>query len=114
MKMEREKTQIERRRYPRLPIKIKFFCHDSTPKEGDGLLHFYSKDLSCGGVFLKGETSISPGNVLHMDFKLPENEQTITVSGVIIRKNDEGVAIRFLTLNIDEFETVENFVTNQL
>ena len=105
---------IEKRRYPRVPIKIEFFCHDSEPKEGDGLLHFHSSNLSCGGVYLTGNTGFTVGNILHMDFKLPDNEQKISVSGVIVRKDEEGMGIRFLTLTIDEFERVENFVNDQL
>ena len=100
----------ERRRYPRLPIEIKFFCKSPSPVEGDGLLHFYSRDLSCGGVFLKGKTNLAPGKVLHLDFKLPEHDQTISVSGVVIRATEEGMGIRFLTLNINEFEMVEDFI----
>ncbi len=113
-KKKENESIIEKRRYPRLPIKIKFYQHDNELIKGDGLLHFFSKNLSCGGVYLKCDSSLSPGNILHMDFKLPENDQIITVSGVIIRKDPEGVGVRFLTLTIDEFETVESFVNSRL
>ena len=110
----KDKSIIEKRRYPRIPIKIEFYCHDTEPKKGDGLLHFHSSNLGCGGVYLKGDTGFSVGNILHMDFKLPDNDQTISVSGVIVRKDEEGMGIRFLPLTINEFETVENFVNEQL
>jgi hypothetical protein len=105
---------IEKRKYPRLPIKINFFCHNPVPKEGDGLLYFNSRDLSCGGVYLQGDISLNPGSILHMDFKMPNIDKLISVSGVVIRKDTTGLAIRFLTLNIDEFELVENFITSQM
>jgi len=114
VKKKNDESIIEKRRYPRIPIKIKFYCHDTKSQEGDGLLHFFSRNLSCGGVYLKGNSSFAMGNILHMDFKLPENDQTITVSGVIVRKDDDGLGVRFLTLNIDEFESVENFVSSML
>ncbi len=114
MQKKDTESKIEKRRYPRLPIEIKFHCYDREPKHGNGLLHFYSKNLSCGGVYLKGDTSFNIGSVLHMDFKLPGLKQIISVSGVIVRKEENGLGVRFLTLNIDEFETVENFVNEYM
>jgi len=111
---EKNNLDSDRRRYPRIPIEIKFFCKSPAPSQEDGLLHFYSRDLSCGGVFLKGKAILNPGNVVHLDFKLPEHDQTISVSGVVIRATDDGMGVRFLTLNINEFEMVEDFVNDML
>ena len=105
---------IEKRKYPRLPMKINFSCHNPIPKDRGGLLYFNSRDLSCGGVYLQGDISLNPGSILHMDFKIPSIDRLITVSGVVIRKDTTGLAIRFLTLNIDEFELLKNFITSQM
>jgi len=107
---------IEKRKYPRIPLKITFQCLSKVAENTseDGLLHFHSKDLCCGGVFIEKGLEFQEGTILLMKFKLPEKEKLINVKGLVLRTNDDGAGIRFLTLNIDDFESIDNYINQYL
>ncbi len=107
---------IEKRKYSRIALKVKFQCesHPTITPQEDGLLHFYSKNLCCGGVFVECCSELTEGTILLMEFKLPKKEKTITVKGLVLRTNDKGFGIRFLTLNIDDFEFLDDYVNQCL
>jgi hypothetical protein len=107
---------LEKRKYPRIPVKIKFVCKKNSAISGvqDGLLEIYSKDLSSSGVLLEQCPGFSEGYLLEMEFTLPSSTELMKVKGLIIRKDQYGSGVRFLTLNMTDFETIDSFISKNL
>ena len=107
---------IEKRKYPRIPIKIQFECEprQNDTSVGDGLLHFHTKDLCCGGIAVDQHLDFPPGSILHMKFNLPDNPNPIKVRGLVIRINKDSAGIRFMTLDINDFESIDNYVNRHI
>ncbi len=107
---------VERRKYPRIPVKIKLDCE--IPQTGetsfDGLLHFQSKNISSGGVFLEGVKNLPEGYVVSIEFKLPEVKKPFTVKGIVVWTGRRGAGVRFMTFNIDDFETITKYIDKSL
>ena len=107
---ETDKDYIEKRKYPRLPIKITFQCEPHADTE-DGLLHFFSKDLCCGGVFLEENPDIAEGSILNMEFNLPDAEDTVDTCIIVVEVNVDGetMVIGALADSVQEvFELAED------
>lgn len=101
---ETEKNGAEKRRYPRILIRIK--CMGETSK-------YYSRDISCDGIFLNECDKLEQGSVLSVEFKMPDNRKLIQVKGIIVWKSKEGSGIRFLTLSTSDFEIIKNYIDKQ-
>lgn len=116
LKNDNNEHHIERRKYPRVPVKIKLDCE--IPQTGetsfDGLLQFQSKNISSGGVFLEGIKNLPEGYVVCIEFKLPEIEKSFTVKGIVIWSGKRGSGVRFMTLNIDDFEIITDYIDRSL
>ena len=107
---------LEKRKYPRIPVKLKFICKNTSAVSAthDGLIEIYSRDLSSSGVYLEQCSGFSEGYLLEMEFFLPSTNEPIKVKGLIVRKDSHGSGVRFLTLNMTEFETMDDFVNTNL
>ncbi len=71
--------------------------------EDESINTFLMRDLSSGGAYLLTEKEIPEGSKVKVRFSLPFNRLTqlagkkiaVTVEGVIVRRESEGVGIRF-------------------
>ena len=102
---KKNNENADKRKYPRIAIKIK--CRGEKAK-------YYSKDLSCDGIFLLKCTGYEPGNILTMEFKVPSDKKLIKVRGIVVWLSKEGTGLRFLTISNDDYEIISNFVDKQL
>ena len=107
---------IEKRKYPRLHLRIKLDCElsqVSTPSIY-ALIQFNSKNISSGGVFVEGIKNLPEGQVINLEFSMPEDDKTINVKGLVMWSDNTGSGVRFLTLGIDEFEMISDYVRENM
>ena len=102
---ESKNVGANKRKYPRILIRIK--CKGESAK-------FFSRDISCDGIFLNKCMELDPGSVLSMEFRMPDNRKNIKVKGIIVWKDKEGAGIRFLTLSTGDFEIIRDYVNKQI
>ncbi len=102
---ELKNTGADKREYPRILIRIK--CKGETVK-------FFSRDISCDGIFLNKCTELESGSVLTMEFSMPDNRKKIQVKGIVVWKSKEGSGIRFLTLSTGDFEIIRDYINKQI
>lgn len=113
---DESKSFIEKRKYPRVPARVRLDCElaqTGTPSVY-GLLQFHSRNISSGGIFLEGVKNLPEDYILSIEFKLPENEKLFTVKGLVVWTNDHGSGIRFMTLDINDFETITEYINKSL
>ena len=102
---ESKNTGADKRKYPRILIRIK--CKGETAK-------FYSRDISCDGIFLNKCMELDQGSVLSMEFRIPDNRKNIQVKGILVWKDKEGAGIRFLTLSTSDFEIIRDDINKHM
>jgi len=107
---------IEKRKYPRIPVRIKLDCELSqvTATSVYGLLQFNSRNISSGGIFLEGIKDLPEGHVLNLNFTLPIYDKPVSVKGLVLWTGERGSGIRFLTLGMEDFDMITEFVNEHL
>ena len=91
---EIEKSQqpksTEHRKHPRKPSKIAVdFSIDDFP------FSQFIKNISRGGAFIETELPFLTDKELSMTFTLPDYEDSIKISGKIVRTDSKGIGIQF-------------------
>lgn len=79
----------EKRHTYRKPYDVSITYSDSTTLYRDKI-----SDISTGGMLIHTDRLIPPGQIVRITIPLPR-QNYITVPGEVIRKNPEGLAIRF-------------------
>jgi uncharacterized protein (TIGR02266 family) len=115
----------ERRKYQRILIDTEILCFKSPEdrKRGTGVLYFFSKDISVGGIFLKTAIHLEAGSVVYLKFSLPGLSKTITtqarvinVKGKVVRVNKDdsenvpGMGVEFQHMGFEDKKLIEAFV----
>lgn len=97
-------TLFEERAYGRkfLTVPIEFV-------EGGKLYKEFTKDISAGGVFIrtKKNKNFTEGQKISMVFLLSDSQKPYKLSGLIVRVEDEGVAVRFENISAIECVSIE-------
>ncbi len=111
-----DKKYIEKRKHPRIPVRINFSCEISQVNASSvyGLLQFNSRDISSGGIFLEGIKKLPEGHVLNLDFTLPIYNKPVSVKGLVLWTSNRGSGIRFLSLDMEDVDMINEFVTEHL
>lgn len=123
-------TQAERRRYPRVPLKLRleYQCLEKgkvTPSEKK-----LAKDLAAGGLAMISENPLSPNQLLMLTLFLPQPEkrEAIEQGGTVPaedstpvnilsrvawcarREGDFEVGVQFLDMDRDDRKTMKAFL----
>ena len=64
----------------------------------------FLRDISKGGVFMETRVPLSMGAEIAMSFPMPKKNQSLKVTGIIVRVSPEGVGIQFKRL--EEMEKI--------
>lgn len=116
---------VERRKHPRVKLKAEVLCYkvDEDNKKGTGILHFYSKDMSVGGIFLQTGIPLEVGSIVYLKFSLPGLPEPVTTRARIIGTQGRvtrisnsgtekitGMGIEFQFLGYDERKLIDAFI----
>ena len=87
---------IERRQHPRAPIGI--IVRVLT---AEGARHFYSKDISMGGIFLMADQPLLEETHISLEIYLPLVSMPVRVNGEVVwlqRQAPSGFAVKFTNI----------------
>lgn len=107
----------EKRLFPRRPIRTQVVFENT---DSEGVLYFFSTDISAGGLFLETDFPIRLGTQVFLRFSLTPNAKPIQATGEVIRvmraENKEvgpgkvGIGIRFVYIHPLDRELIQEFI----
>lgn len=106
----------EKRLYPRKPIRTQVVFEN---EDSEGVLYFFSTDISAGGLFLETDLPIRLGTQVFLRFSLMPKARPIQATGEVVRvmrdQNEGGdgklgVGIRFIYIHPLDRELIQDFI----
>ena len=73
----------------------------------------YILDINQNGAYIETNESFAVGQQMKLTFASPSSRKPLDITGEIIRKDGQGVGIRFQNLSDNELQTIRSFVENQ-
>lgn len=97
---------IEKRQFKRVPLNV--------PVEavaGGRTLRYESRNISVGGLLLRGEETLLENDTFEMSFRLPGRAEPVRVTGIVQHVSPEAfMGVRFKELAADVRAAIERFV----
>lgn len=107
----------EKRLYPRRPIHTQVVFEN---EDSEGVLYFFSTDVSAGGLFIETDMPIRLGTQVFLRFSLTPKAKPIQATGEVVRvMRDEnvetgrgkvGIGIRFVYIHPLDRELIQEFI----
>ncbi len=110
------KTKKEKRLYPRRPIRTQVVFEN---EDSEGMLYFFSTDISAGGLFLESDLPVKLGTQVFLRFSLAPKARPIQATGEVVRvmrdQNESGqgkvgIGIRFIYIHPLDRELIQDFI----
>lgn len=70
-------------------------------------------DLSLGGVFLKGSSTLQPGDSCLIRLKPLPSDTEITAHGIVVRVSKNGMAFKFTSMTIDSLLVLQTMLVDE-
>jgi c-di-GMP-binding flagellar brake protein YcgR len=123
LEFPKEITRMERRAYPRLPVRLEAYY--SEIHAGSGELAFtpsLALDISAGGILMETRRACPQETLVRLKFQIPigDREEEVVVVGRIARSLHTGslgnhqVGVEFIDISPRLQESVVRFVTGKL
>ncbi|KAB2840390.1 hypothetical protein F9K50_05915 [bacterium] len=110
------KTKKEKRLYPRRPIRTQVVFEN---EDSEGVLYFFSTDISAGGLFLESDIPVKLGTQVFLRFSLTPKARPIQATGEVVRvmrdqneagQGKVGIGIRFIYIHPLDRELIQDFI----
>lgn len=119
---------MERRKFMRVNFSGDVYCKIWVVKEDDKCLPLLSdekkfkkvekKNISCGGVCIITEESISPQTIVFMNIKLPNLTSAVFVVGEVAwskkRNSNFEIGIKFLKVADEDYFKISDFTIGKI
>lgn len=111
------KPKPEKRLYPRRPIRTQVVFEN---EDSEGMLYFFSTDISAGGLFIQSDHPIELGTQVFLRFSLTPKSKPIQATGEVVRvMRDEkedgeskvGIGIRFIYIHPLDRQLIQDFIS---
>lgn len=97
---------IEKRQFKRVPLNVTV---EATA--GGRTLRFESRNISVGGLLLRGDETLHENDTFQMRFRLPGHNELIAATGVVQHVSPEAfMGVRFSELSEDVRQAIESYV----
>jgi uncharacterized protein (TIGR02266 family) len=97
---------IEKRQFKRVPLNV---AVEATA--GGRTLRFESRNISVGGLLLRGDETLHENDTFQMKFRLPGRNEMIAATGVVQHVSPEAfMGVRFSELSEDVRRAIESYV----
>jgi len=73
----------------------------------------YILDINQNGAYIETNESFAVGQHMKLTFASPNSRKPLDITGEIIRKDGQGIGIKFQNLSDLELQTIRSFVENQ-
>ncbi|MEN8190231.1 MAG: PilZ domain-containing protein [Thermodesulfobacteriota bacterium] len=72
----------------------------------------HSRDISLDGIFIQTDAPLEIGQFCELDITLSgtSSKLQLTVKGRVVRREDQGIAIKFTEFDIDSYIHLKNLV----
>ncbi len=107
----------EKRLYPRRPIRTQVVFEN---EDSEGVLYFFSTDISVGGLFIESDVPIRLGTQVFLRFSLTPHSKPIQATGEVVRvmRNEKqpegrgkvGIGIHFIYIHPLDRELIQDFI----
>jgi uncharacterized protein (TIGR02266 family) len=106
----------EKRLYPRRPIRTQVVFEN---EDSEGILYFFSTDISAGGLFIESDIPIKTGTQVFLRFSLTPKSKPIQATGEVVRvmkhekKDGEGkvgIGIRFIYIHPLDRQLIQDYI----
>lgn len=105
----------EKRLYPRHPIRTQVVFEN---EDSEGVLYFFSTDVSEGGLFINSDVPIKLGTQVFLRFSLTPNTKPIQATGEVVRVMREekksqgkvGIGIHFIYIHPLDRQLIHDFI----
>lgn len=99
--------------YPRRFFRINYVTR-ATVMVADASFEAMTDNLSAGGIFLRTEYSLPVGTPATIHFDIPNTSHpSITIKGEVIRRNQQGLAFEFKSLDYYTFTNLKAFIKHK-
>jgi hypothetical protein len=98
----------DKRRQPRKDCLINVNMRLQGPR-----FNSYILDINQYGAYIETNETFDVGQQMKLTFASPNSREPLDITGEIIRKDGQGVGIRFQNLSNNELQTIRSFVENQ-
>ena len=113
------KSKQEKRLYPRVPIRTQVVFEN---EDSEGVLYFFSTDISAGGLFIETEIPIKAGTQVFLRFSLTPRSKPIQATGEVVRvmrdqedegkpKGKMGIGIQFIYIHPLDRQLIQDFIS---
>lgn len=124
----RPKSTQNKRLYPRRPIRTQVVFEN---EDSEGMLYFFSTDISAGGLFIETDIPIKLGTQVFLRFRLTSQSKPIQATGEVVRVMKEqhttkttndplktesakiGIGIRFLYIHPLDRQLIQDFIEDK-
>jgi c-di-GMP-binding flagellar brake protein YcgR len=97
---------IEKRQFKRVPLNVTV---EATV--GGRTLRFESRNISVGGLLLRGDETLPENDTFQMSFRLPGRNEIITTTGVVQHASPGAfMGVRFGELSDEVRQAIESYV----
>ena len=110
----------DKRKYIRVPVKVQVFLRD---EDVSGVVYFYSRNLSTGGIFLETELYLDEGSIVDIEFTLPNYPKFIDIKAKIVWTvpdnwdpaiHPPGMGLEFIKLSEENKKIIENYIASKI
>jgi len=108
----------EKRLYPRRPIRTQVVFEN---EDSEGVLYFFSTDISAGGLFIESDIPIKLGTQVFLRFSLTPKSRPIQATGEVVRvmkdenpgerKGKVGIGISFIYIHPLDRQLIQDFIS---
>jgi uncharacterized protein (TIGR02266 family) len=109
-------TKKEQRLYPRVPIRTQVVFEN---EDSEGVLYFFTTDVSAGGLFVETEVPIKLGTQVFLRFSLTPRAKPIQATGEVVRvmrdhkdkqKGKLGIGVQFVYIHPLDRQLIQDFI----
>ncbi len=73
----------------------------------------YILDINQYGAFIETNEDLTVGQQMSLTFASPNSRESLNITGEIIRKDTQGVGVRFQNLSNNELQIIRSFAENR-
>jgi len=97
---------VEKRQFRRAVLSVPV-----DVEAGERSFRLYSRNISVGGMLLRGEETLEENQTFRMKFNLPGRNEAISVGGIVQHVSpDAFMGVRFTDIAADVRSVIERFV----
>lgn len=109
---------VEKRAYPRIPIKLPVKYRLVEDMAGIQSIiemrkteaNTQTHDISLGGMYIVSNQPLTVGHILHLDITLPGKAKRLAAFGEVVWSKEAGAGLRFMMIKNEDLDFLKTFI----